>query len=283
MKNLFLIFFIIFLAACSQPKNEKSLIVYCSVDEIWSAPLFDKFTEITGIKIKTVYDSEANKSVGLANRLIAEKDNPVADIYWSGEPLQSERLVKAGVAKNHNLLGSSNIRIPVSYRQRVFVVNTNKLADVKKFPKSVFDLTNKLIKGQAAMANPNFGSTLYHFTTLRNRLGDKDFSIFNNNLKKNNVKVFAGNSQVVLQVANGNYSVGLTDNDDAQREIAKGAPIIMIGTGEFFPYELLVIKTDKMEEIKKFVDFMLGDFAQNELHNKPPFNYKVSEVVKKIK
>ena len=275
----FLIFIISF-TACEKKPNEKFLIIYCSVDEIWSAPLFDKFTELTGIKIKTVFDSEANKSVGLANRLIAEKKNPVADIYWSGEPLQSERLVKAGVVRSNELTSVQGMRIPVSYRQRVFVVNTNLIKSSEEFPRTIFDLTNNFFYGRAAMANPKFGSTLYHFTLLRKKIGEKSFFKFTENLKRNNIKVFAGNSQVVLQVANGNFAVGLTDNDDAQREIAKDAPIKMIGTGDFFPYELLIIKPEKKEEIKKFINFMLGNYVQNELHNKPPYNYKVDRFSK---
>ena len=294
MKILILFFIILIsLTACEKKAvNEKSLTVYCSIDEIWSAPLFKKFTDKTGIKIKPVYDSEANKSVGLANRLIAEKSNPIADIYWSGEPLQIERLAQSKVLKPYSSAGIKlpeyfsswdNIYwIPNSFRQRVFVVNTNLIRNVKNYPNSVFDLTNKFFYGKAAMANRRFGSTLFHFTSLYTKLGKEIFSEFMENIKKNNVKTYAGNSQVVIQVANGNSVIGLTDNDDAQREIKKGAPIVMVDTGEYFPSGIGIInkKEIKDEQLKEFINFIISDDVQAELYSKVPYNYKVSEVLK---
>ena len=290
-----ILFFIILisLTACEKKTgNEKSLIVYCSIDEIWSAPLFKKFTDKTGIKIKPVYDSEANKSVGLANRLIAEKNNPIADIYWSGEPLQIERLALSGVLKPYLKVGIElpeyfslwdNIYwIPNSFRQRVFAINTNIFTNTNIYPSSVFDLTNKIYYGKIAMANPNFGSTLFHFTSLYTKLGKEDFSEFMKNIKKNKVKTYAGNSQVVIQVVNGNSVIGLTDNDDAEREIKKGAPIAMVDTGEYFPSGIGIInkKEIKNEQLREFINFIISDEVQAELYSKVPYNYKVSEVLK---
>ena len=39
---------------------------------MYSAPIFDRFTEATGIEVRAVFDTEANKTVGLVNRLLAE-------------------------------------------------------------------------------------------------------------------------------------------------------------------------------------------------------------------
>ena len=279
------------LTACEKKTEDKSLVIYCSIDEIWSAPLFKKFTDKTGIKIKPVYDSEANKSVGLANRLIAEKNNPIADIYWSGEPLQIERLALSGVLKPYFEAGiklpeyfsswNNIFWFPNSFRQRVFVINTNIFTDAKIYPVSVFDLTNKIYYGKMAMANPNFGSTLFHFVSLYTKSGKKDFLEFMTNIRKNKVKVYAGNSQVVMQTLNGNSAIGLTDNDDAQREIKKGAPIVMKGCGDYFPSVIGIInkKEIKNEQLKQFVDFIISDDVQSELHLKVPYNYKVRQVM----
>ena len=35
--------------------------------------------------VRAVYDSEAVKTVGLVNRLIAEKANPQCDLFWNNE------------------------------------------------------------------------------------------------------------------------------------------------------------------------------------------------------
>ncbi len=289
----FILFVVVFFAltACEKKIENKSLVIYCSIDEIWSAPLFKKFTDKTGIIVKPVYDSEANKSVGLANRIIAEKNNPIADIYWSGEPLQIERLALSGVLKPYLEAGiklpeyfsswNNIFWFPNSFRQRVFVINTNIIKNSKIHPVSVFDLTNKIYYGKMAMANPNFGSTLFHFVSLYTKLGEKDFLAFMANIRNNKVKVYAGNSQVALQTVNGNSAIGLTDNDDAQREIKKGAPIVMKGCGDYFPSGIGIInkKEIKNEQLKQFVNFIISDEVQSELHLKVPYNYKVSQVM----
>lgn len=294
MKNYFyLLIYVVFfvLTACEKKIEKESLIIYCSVDEIWSGPLFEQFTKKTGIEIKPVYDSEANKSVGLANRLIAEKNNPVADIYWSGEPLQIERLAQSGVLKPYSEAGiklpeyfsswKNAYWFPNSFRQRVFVINTNIFKDPKLYPDSVFDLTNRIFYGKAAMANPNFGSTLFHFASLFTKLGEEEFIKFMKNIRKNKVKIYAGNSQVALQVVRGNRAIGLTDNDDVQREIKKGVPIVMKETGEYFPSGISIISKRVTEggALKKFVEFIISDEVQEELHSKVPYNYKVKNVL----
>ncbi len=289
---ILLVAFILILVACDKKTKKENLIIYCSVDEIWSSPIFRKFTDKTGIEIKPVYDSEANKSVGLANRLIAEKNNPVADVYWSGEPLQIERLARSGVLCPYLKAGiklpeyfsswNNAYWFPNSFRQRVFVINTNIYKDLELYPDSVFDLTNRIYYGKAAMANPNFGSTLFHFASLYTKLGKKDFIKFMKNIRENKVKIYAGNSQVALQVVSGNRAFGLTDNDDAQREINKGTAIVMKGCREYFPSGISIInkKEIKDEVLRKFISFIISDDVQEELHSKVPYNYKVSEVLK---
>ncbi len=59
------------------PKDEKrSVVVYTSVDQVYSEPVFRDFENTTGIKVLAVYDVEATKTTGLVNRLIAEKNYP---------------------------------------------------------------------------------------------------------------------------------------------------------------------------------------------------------------
>src|SRR5687767_13851743 len=50
-----------------------TVIVYAAQDQVYSEPILQQFTKETGIKVRAVYDSEAVKTVGLANRLLAER------------------------------------------------------------------------------------------------------------------------------------------------------------------------------------------------------------------
>ena len=53
--------------------------VYTSQDQVYAEPILREFEQQTGISVRAVYDSEAVKTVGLVNRLIAEKANPQCD------------------------------------------------------------------------------------------------------------------------------------------------------------------------------------------------------------
>ena len=75
------IIFVIFLglaAAFLPGLRSKSLqvIAYCAQDQVYAEPIFRAFEKETGIKVRAVYDSEAVKTVGLANRLLAERPHP---------------------------------------------------------------------------------------------------------------------------------------------------------------------------------------------------------------
>lgn len=83
------------LLSCSP--NRPEVIVYVSHDRVLSEPVLRKFEDLTGIHARPVYDVEANKTVGLTNRLIAERDAPRADVFWNNEVVQTIRLQSRGV------------------------------------------------------------------------------------------------------------------------------------------------------------------------------------------
>src|SRR5712691_12056650 len=96
-------------AACvgqrSTSKNESGgraltsgVTIYVSQDRVFSEPILKGYEQKMGVKVNAVYDTEETKSTGLANRLLAEKANPQADVFWSNEP------VRTLVLKRHGLL-----------------------------------------------------------------------------------------------------------------------------------------------------------------------------------
>ena len=69
-----------------------------SHDQVFSEPILKDFEKDTGIKVRAIYDTEESKSTGAMNRLIAEKNNPQADVYWANEPVRAEVLRQKGIA-----------------------------------------------------------------------------------------------------------------------------------------------------------------------------------------
>src|SRR5437773_12519724 len=78
--------------------SSKALVVYVSEDQVFSEPILKNFERETAITVKSVFDTEESKSTGVTNRLIAEKNNPQADVYWANEPVRSEALKKRGIS-----------------------------------------------------------------------------------------------------------------------------------------------------------------------------------------
>jgi iron(III) transport system substrate-binding protein len=82
----------------ASPARAATVIVYVSEDQVFSQPILEDFERETGIEVKAVYDTEETKSTGVMNRLIAEKNNPQADVYWANEPIRPEVLKQRGIA-----------------------------------------------------------------------------------------------------------------------------------------------------------------------------------------
>src|SRR5437773_7859416 len=78
--------------------SSKAVVVYVSEDQVFSEPILKDFERETGIAVKPVFDTEEAKSTGVMNRLIAEKDNPQADVYWANEPVRADALKQRGVS-----------------------------------------------------------------------------------------------------------------------------------------------------------------------------------------
>ena len=158
MKKLFgtiIIILGISLAGCGSKKNE--VVIYTSLDQIFSEPILQAFEKDTGIKVKIVYDVEATKTTGLVNRLIAEKDNPQADVFWNSEIARTILLKNKGILSPYYSKQAADI--PAQFkdidgywtgfaaRARILIYNTT-LLNPRKAPKSVFEFIKPEWKGK---------------------------------------------------------------------------------------------------------------------------------------
>src|SRR5687767_2423279 len=143
----------LFFAACHRNQDSEGpspeLIVYSSVDDSYSRPLCEQFSQATKIEVKLVPDSEETKSTGLLNRLIAEKSRPQADVFWSGDPVRAAVLKAKGIAAPYSSPQAaglpSQFSDPEGYwtgfstRARIIIYNRN-LVPVGEEPRSILDL-----------------------------------------------------------------------------------------------------------------------------------------------
>ena len=241
-KQLYFLFVILFSTAvftleygCDKKQDApKTVTVYVSEDQVFSEPILKDFEKETGIAVRAVYDTEEAKSTGTMNRLIAEKNNPQADVYWANEPIRAELLKQKGISAPY--FSSEANKIPAvfkdpeghwtgfSARARVLVVNSS----VINTPQSISDLAAPRWKGKAVIANPLFGTTTSHVAALFTIWGDKQAKAFMNRMKENNVRLSTSNGESSDFVAAGTADFSLVDSDDAFNRIRQGKAVTMI-------------------------------------------------------
>jgi iron(III) transport system substrate-binding protein len=225
---------LLFLGGCGGDEP-KSVVVYAAQDEVYAVPIFKEFTAQTGLKVRAVYDSESVKTVGLANRLLAERARPRCDVFWGNEELRTRQLAAAGV------FAETNGWAAFGFRSRRIVVNTNRVARLgATTPLPLHDLTNAVWRGRLALAYPVFGTTATHFLALRQAWGEPDWRAWCRGLKENKPFLTEGNSQVVQMVGRGEAWIGLTDSDDVAVGEQNGLPIAAL---PLTPESLLIPNT----------------------------------------
>ncbi|MFN0069727.1 MAG: substrate-binding domain-containing protein [Limisphaerales bacterium] len=236
-----------------KPESPRAVTIYCAQDQVFAEPLFKEFERETGQHVRALLDSEATKTVGLANRLIAEAANPRADLWWSNEEFRTRQLVARGVLKP--------AFTSFGRRERVLVVNTNHLAGLPS-PLTLAALTNAALRGRVALAWPVFGTTATHFLALRERWGAPAWEDWCRALAANRPWLLDGNSVVVKMVGSGQAWVGLTDDDDVvavgQRN---GLPVMAVplapAEGLAIPNTLaLVRRAPRREAAEKLRDWL---------------------------
>jgi len=205
----------------AQEASGRLVILYCAQDQTYAEPLLKQFEQETGIQVKAVYDSEAVKTVGLANRLLAERTHPQCDVFWGNEELRTRQLAA------QNVFRETNGWTAFGYRSRRIVINTNLVA-LDAAPHSLLELTNATYRGKVAMAYPQFGTTGAHMNALRQLWGESNWLAWCHELIANQAKVVEGNSVVVKLVGHGEVAIGLTDSDDVLAGQREGLPVAML-------------------------------------------------------
>lgn len=212
------------LSGCGRDPARK-VVAYIAQDQVFAEPLLAEFTRQTGIRVRTVFDSEAVKTVGLANRLLAERARPQADVFWGNEELRTRQLAARGLwCETHGWAA-------FGHRSRRIMVNTNHVAlsgtvpGRLPAPTSLLELTNAVWRGRVALAYPLFGTTATHFLALRQHWGAERWEAWCRALAANQPLVVDGNSVVAKLVAKGEAWVGLTDSDDLRAVQRDGAPV----------------------------------------------------------
>jgi iron(III) transport system substrate-binding protein len=256
------------------------IVVYVSEDQVFAEPILKDFEKQTGIKVQAVYDTEEAKSTGVMNRLLAEKNNPQADVYWANEPMRAAVLQQRGIAaayESPNAAGipatfkdTSGYWTGFSARARVLLVNKT----VKDKPQSILAYTEPRWKKKAVIANPLFGTTTAEMAALFNIWGDDRGRSFLEEMKKNSVRISTSNGESADFVASGDAEFSLVDSDDAYNRTQQGKPVDTVypdqqqgGVGVLIvPNAAVLIKGGPHpDEALRLIDFLLSRETERKL------------------
>src|SRR5918994_6298397 len=276
---------IVAVVACRSPEpaqnTARTVTVYVSTDRVFSEPVLREYERRSGVTVNAVYDTEETKSTGLANRLIAEKARPQADVFWSNEPVRTLVLKSREVLASYRspsaqgipeaLVDPEGFWTGFSARMRVIAYNTNAVTP-DDAPQSIFELADPKWKGQVAMADPRFGSTSFHVAALYALAGDEKMDDFFRRLKANGVRIVDGNSVVRDLVARGDAKVGLTDTDDVNVALEDGQSIAMmlpdkdgLGAPVMPNMVSLIANAPYPADARQLIDYLLSPDVERQL------------------
>jgi iron(III) transport system substrate-binding protein len=265
---------LVLLAACGRAPD---VVLYCSLDESFAAPVVREFEQHTGLHVVAYYDVEADKSVGLRRRLQAEANRPVCDVFWNNEPVQSVVLAEAGLLQPYRSPSAEDIDARwrdaqdrwcgFAARARVIIVNTKQRAEPSRRPTGLADFLDPANASLCAMAKPLTGTTAAHAAAWMSRLGqDATLQRFAA-LRANKVNFVSGNAHVMRLVREGEHDFGWTDTDDCMEALRAGFPVEMVIPDQGADDEGLLVIPNTVglvtgaphpEAARKLIDFLLS-------------------------
>lgn len=283
-----------FLPGCDHKSHSKgaddaAVVIYCSVDRTFSEPILAEFEKRTSIRVNRVYDTEAGKTTGLVNKLIAERESPRADVWWSGEVFGTMQLASAGILESYSPVTAADLpgefRDPAAkwtafgLRGRVIAYDPGKIRK-EDLPQRWCDLSDPKFKGQFRIADPRFGTTRGHMAVLLSLWGQPAMETFFRGLRANDCKLANGNAHAVLLLTRGETKFVATDTDDVIVAQKRGDSVDMIypdldapaqksprpGT-LWIPCSAALVKgAVRAEAGKKLIDYLVSAEIEGKLH-----------------
>ena len=271
------------LIACGAEKPD--VVIYCALDQVHAEPLLRRFENETGLTVRAEFDVEANKTVGLVNRLRAEADRPRCDVFWNNEIAHTVALAQEGLLAQYD--SPSAAKIPAQFRDRqhrwtgfaararIFIVNTD-LVEEPDAIRSMWDLLDPKWAGQVGMARPLTGTTLTHATALFSVLGEERASQYLADIRESNrrgdLALTSGNATLMRQVRDGQLAFGWTDTDDFNVALEAGAPVVAIYPDQedlgtmVIPNSVAIVKgAPHLKQAQRLVDFILSPAVEEQL------------------
>ena len=280
------------LGSCTGPHSDQNtVVVYVSADEQIARQIFDAYTNKTGVVVEWVGDTESTKTTALVQRILREKNNPVADVFWSSEILGTIQLAR------HDALAPCTAQRfkewPSEYRDSEYLwFGFSPRARVVAYDPVVTDVSELPLYwwqyDTAVIADPRFGTTFTHVSVMASFPTRRD-ELFK---RMNNATYLGGNSATVQAVVDGVAKYAMTDSDDVYASQARGNSVAMymprhhdgVGGGTLLiPNTVAILQGCKHPiNAEAFAAFLLSDEVAILLANSDSRNFPLQDSVKEM-
>lgn len=266
----------------SQKADSGEITVYTALEDEQVSDYLAKFNETyPDITVNVVRESTGI----ITAKLIAEKDNPQADLVWGTAASSMMVLDDMGALEPYEPEGCDRIlpqfksdkEVPtwvgIDAWETAFVVNTEELKKLGMEPdeiKSYEDLLDPRLKGQIVMSNPNSSGTGFLTVSAILQLNGKDSEAgwdYLDKLHENIAQYVHSGSKPAKMAASGECAVGISFGYAGISQRDKGAPVEVIFPEEGSGWDLEANALMKKEEINPaaytFLDWAISDEAMD--------------------
>lgn len=225
------------------------------------------------IKVKLVRDSTGIVTA----RLLAEKDNPQADVVWGTAATSLMLCDQAGMVEPYSPKGLEKVRpkmrdadnpphwVGIKAWMTGFCVNTIECKSLKlPTPTSLDDLLNPVYRGYLAMPNPaSSGTGFLTVSAILQTMGENKGWAYLDKLHANIARYTHSGSKPCKLAGAGEVAIGISFAYRGFMQKQKGEPVLTVfpseGSGWDVEANCLIKKSTIKPAAKKFLDWAIGE------------------------
>jgi iron(III) transport system substrate-binding protein len=260
--------------AAAPAGNAETLTVYTALEDDQIKEYLASFEEQNpNIKVNIVRDSTGV----ITAKLLAEKDNPQADVVWgtaassllvADQQGMLEPYAPAGLDKVTSQLRDSRNPphwVGIDAWMSTFCVNTVELEEKNlPMPKSWADLTNPVYKNQIVMSNPaSSGTGFLSVSAMLQMKGEQEGWKYLDGLHQNVAQYMHSGSRPCKAAGAGEYPIGISFDYRAVKQKNDGEPIEPVfpteGSGWDIEANALIKKDNIKPAAKTFLDWAISE------------------------
>lgn len=268
--------------------SENELNIYTALEDEQVNDYLEEFKELyPDVTINVTRDSTGV----ITSKLLAEKDNPVADVVWGLSATSLLQLKSEGMLEAYAPEGVDKILpefkddaetptwVGSDAWETAFLVNKEVLSSkgIDTVPQSYADLLDPKYEGLIAMSNPaSSGTGLLTVNGILQLMGEEEGWEYLDKLDQNVAVYLHSGSQPAKDTAAGEYGIGVSFGYRCIQSAAEVWDDIAVavfpeeGSGWDMEANALIKKDNEKEIAKEFLDWAISDNIMNKYSENYP-------------